>query len=257
MATIRSSPHWGGCCMDILPNLQHWFLEEVSRRIHSFSNLQLAIVRSCLPAFQKLYFHMRVRSVLCRSMLTFCVAKCLLFPQMPDPNTVPLATSHFVASAFCVAPAIISWKVSLSMASTLLQTRWHFRHSRSTCDVWQLLQASWLRDAISPNSFSYSGSYFKYRGEGSQIFYLDSFWRGAVGQGVIPDVVWCSIGGAYGWVYADFLDSFWGRVSSEVSFDVQLVVCMGRCKDIFWICFGGAYFRRRKRGTILQLPCVR
>ncbi len=172
MATIGSSPHWSGCCTDILPNLQHWFLEEVSRRIHSFSNLQLAIVRSCLRAFQKLYFHMRVRSVLCRSMLTFCVAKCLLFPQMPDPNTVLLATSHFVASAFCVAPAIISWKVSLSMASTLLQTRWHFRHSRSTCDVWQLLQASWLHDAISPNSFSYSGSYFKYRGECTQIFWI-------------------------------------------------------------------------------------
>ena len=32
-----------------------------------------------------------------------------------------------------------------------------------------------------------------------------------------------------------------GRVSSEVSFDVQLVVCMGECTQIFWIRFGGFF----------------
>ena len=41
-----------------------------------------------------------------------------------------------------------------------------------------------------------------------------------------------------------FFDSFWGglsgRVSSEVSSDVQLVACMGECAQIFWIRFGGA-----------------
>ncbi len=30
-----------------------------------------------------------------------------------------------------------------------------------------------------------------------------------------------------------------GRVPSEGSFDVQLVVCMGECTQIFWIRFGG------------------
>ena len=61
----------------------------------------------------------------------------------------------------------------------------------------------------SPNSFSHSGSYFKYRGEGSQIFRI-------------------RFGGGLS-----------GRVSSEASFDVQLVVCMGECTQIFWIRFVG------------------
>ena len=39
------------------------------------------------------------------------------------------------------------------------------------------------KHVFSPNSFSYQGSYFKYRGEGSQIF-LDLCW-GAVGQGAV------------------------------------------------------------------------
>ena len=39
------------------------------------------------------------------------------------------------------------------------------------------------KHVVSPNSFSYQGSYFKYRGEGSQIF-LDLCW-GAVGQGAV------------------------------------------------------------------------
>ena len=30
-----------------------------------------------------------------------------------------------------------------------------------------------------------------------------------------------------------------GRVPSEGSSDVQLVVCMGECTQIFWVCFGG------------------
>ncbi len=33
---------------------------------------------------------------------------------------------------------------------------------------------------------------------------------GAVGQGVVRGVVWCSVGGVCGWVCADFLDSFCG-----------------------------------------------
>ena len=32
---------------------------------------------------------------------------------------------------------------------------------------------------------------------------------------------------------------FWGRVPCEGSSDVQLVVCMGECTQIFWIRFGG------------------
>ena len=35
---------------------------------------------------------------------------------------------------------------------------------------------------ISPNSFSYRGSYFKYRGEGMKIFWI-CFGGGGVGQG--------------------------------------------------------------------------
>ena len=41
---------------------------------------------------------------------------------------------------------------------------------------------------FSPNSFRYRGSYFKYRGEGSQILWIR--FGGAVGQGV----VWCVYG---------------------------------------------------------------
>ena len=33
-------------------------------------------------------------------------------------------------------------------------------------------------------------------------------------------------------------------MSSEVSFDVQLVVCMGECTQIFWIRFGVKRFLR-------------
>ncbi len=35
-------------------------------------------------------------------------------------------------------------------------------------------------------------------------------WGGVVGQGAGWGVVWCSIGGVYGWVYEDFSDSFCG-----------------------------------------------
>ena len=44
-------------------------------------------------------------------------------------------------------------------------------------------------------------------------------------------------------MFTDFLDSFWGGGRAgclEVSSDVQLVVCMGECTQIFWIGFGGA-----------------
>ena len=58
---------------------------------------------------------------------------------------------------------------------------------------------------FSPNSFSYRGSYFKYRGEGSQI-------------------LWIRFGGVS------------GRVLSEVSSDI----CMGEGLQIFWIRFGSA-----------------
>ena len=42
-----------------------------------------------------------------------------------------------------------------------------------------------------------------------------------------------------------FFDSLWGgcmsgRVSSKVLSDVELVACMGGCKQIFWIGFAGA-----------------
>ena len=51
---------------------------------------------------------------------------------------------------------------------------------------------------------AYRDSYFKYRGEG----------------------------------FADFLDSLWWVVSSEVSYYVQLVVCIGECMQVFCIRFG-------------------
>ena len=47
---------------------------------------------------------------------------------------------------------------------------------------------NWFLSFFSPNSFRYRGSYFKYRGEGSQILWIR--FGGAVGQGV----VWCVYG---------------------------------------------------------------
>ena len=73
----------------------------------------------------------------------------------------------------------------------------YFRSTGSHIVVW-----------FSPNSFSYRGSYSKCRGEGSQIFWIRL--GGAVGQGVVRGIIRCSIGGAYEWVYGDFLDLFMG-----------------------------------------------
>jgi len=59
---------------------------------------------------------------------------------------------------------------------------------------------------LSPNRITIRGSYFKYTGEGSQIFWI-RFGGGL--SGVVRGVLWCSVGGVYSWVYADFWDSFW------------------------------------------------
>ena len=45
-----------------------------------------------------------------------------------------------------------------------------------------------LHFSYSPNSFCYRGSYFKYRGEGSHIFWI-CFGVGGVGEGVVRGVV--------------------------------------------------------------------
>ena len=78
----------------------------------------------------------------------------------------------------------------------------------------RLLQINWITDfcVVFPQiALAIGVPYSKCRGEGSQIFWI--LFGGAVGQGVVRGtgrIVRCSIGGAYEWVYADFLDLFMG-----------------------------------------------
>ena len=46
-------------------------------------------------------------------------------------------------------------------------------------------------------------------------------------------------GGGLSWVRVGDPGGLSGRVPSERSCDVQLVVCMGECTRILWICCGG------------------
>ena len=75
----------------------------------------------------------------------------------------------------------------------------------------------------------FGGSYFKYRGEGSQIF-LDCF-GGAVGQGVVRGVVSCVCGRG-----SQIQGGLSGRVSSEVSPDVCMAEGsqMQKCRMCVW-----------------------
>ena len=56
----------------------------------------------------------------------------------------------------------------------------------SESNVYVLKPARWF----SLNRFSYKGSYFKFRGEGSQIFWICV--RGAAGQGAVWWSSWCN-----------------------------------------------------------------
>ena len=75
---------------------------------------------------------------------------------------------------------------------------------------------------FSPNSCSERGSYFKYRGKGSQTFWIR--FGGAVGQGVVlgPRCRQMCV-----WVFSDS-DSFWGGGVWQVLSDV----CMGEGSQI-------------------------
>ena len=97
---------------------------------------------------------------------------------------------------------------------------------------------------FSPNALAIRGSYFKYRGEGSQIYWIR--FGGAVGQGVVRGVVWRLVGDVYGWVYKDFLDSFWGRGCRAG--------CHLRCRLTFiWSCVWAVWVSvRRSFGFVFR-----
>ena len=116
--------------------------------------------------------------------------------------------------------ASLCWFLGVLTSSLYIRDRWlrYFSgccgaRSRWRCRKKVLVAVPWSRNwlgglvkgvdvgvAGSPNSFRYKGSLsFKYR---------DVVLGRAVWQGAVWGVVWCSLGGVYGWVYADFLDSF-------------------------------------------------
>ena len=75
--------------------------------------------------------------------------------------------------------------------------RGSFRVSESSSD---------LCVCFSPNASAIRGSYFKYRGEGSQIYWIR--FGGAVGQGVVRGVVWRLVGDCL-WEGREPLETGW------------------------------------------------